>query len=84
MQDIRCHIKLICFSGTGITVNVLQPGVVRSNAHRHMPFRQSKFISMAFTPFTWVLMKTASDGAQTAIYCAVAKEEEDVTGKYYS
>ena len=35
-------------------------------------------------PFMWLLMKTPEQGAQTTIYCAVAEELENVSGKYYS
>ena len=71
-------------SGTTITANVVNPGIVRTNLHRHMPFKQSAFVSLAFTPFMWFLMKTSKDGAQTSVYCTISKEEAGVSGKYYS
>lgn len=70
--------------GSKVTVNCVNPGVSRTNIHRHMPFRTNKMVSISFYPFIWFLMKSSRDGAQTAIYCAVAKEEEGVSGKYYS
>jgi hypothetical protein len=66
-----------------VTVNVANPGVVRTSIHRHMPFRQNFLVSLTFSPFLWFLMKTAFDGAQTPIYLAVAPEEEGVTGKTF-
>jgi len=69
---------------TKLTVNAVSPGVVRTDIHRHMPFRQSTLVSLTFTPFMWFLMKTALDGAQTVIYCAVAAELKGVSGKCFS
>jgi len=68
---------------TGVTVNSANPGVVRTDIHRHMPFRQNALVSLTFAPFMWFLMKTAFDGAQTVLYCAVATELASVTGKCY-
>lgn len=68
---------------TEVTVNVVNPGVVNSNGHRHMPFKTSRFIRISFAPFIWFMMKTSEDGAQSAIFCATAEEMEGVRGKYY-
>ena len=65
-------------------MNAVNPGVVRTDIHRHMPFRQNAFVSLTFTPFMWFLMKTAFDGAQTVLYCAVATELDGVTAKCFS
>ena len=64
-------------------MNVVHPGIVNSPGLKHMPFKQSKFLSFTMGPLLWFVMKTNKDGAQTLIYCAVAKEEEKVNGKYY-
>ncbi|XP_013388717.1 retinol dehydrogenase 12 [Lingula anatina] len=69
--------------GTGVTVNTLHPGVVKTQAHRHMPFRSNFFVALCFAPFVFVLMKPAVDGAQTVIHLAVAEELEKVSGKYF-
>lgn len=71
-------------SGTKVTVNAVNPGVVRTGIHRFMPFRQNAIVSWTFAPFLWFLMKNAKDGAQTVVHCAVAAEEKEVSGKYYS
>lgn len=36
------------------------------------------------TPLRWYAMKTAREGAQTTIYCAVAEELDEVSGAYFS
>ena len=64
-------------------MNIVNPGVVNTDAYRHMPFQKSTFIYLAFAPFMWLFMKRAKDGAQSSINCAVAKEEEGVSGKYF-
>nr|KAG5686611.1 hypothetical protein BaRGS_006285 [Batillaria attramentaria] len=68
---------------TKVTVNAVNPGVVNSNAHRHLPFKTNSFIRLSFAPFVWFMMKNCEDGAQTTIFCATAEELEGVTGKYY-
>jgi len=67
-----------------VTVNAVHPGVVMTEAHRHMPFSQSAFLRISLLPVTWMVMKPPLDGAQTVIYVAVAKEEEGVSGKLYA
>ena len=80
-------IKWVCFKTyfleKNITVNVFNPGVCRTEVHRHMPFKQSAMVALAFSPFMWFLMKSAKDGAQGAIYLAVSTEEKESTGKLY-
>jgi len=49
-----------------------------------MPFKQSTLVSLTFAPFMWFLMKTALDGAQTVLYCAVAAELDTVSGKCFA
>ena len=66
-----------------MTVNAYHPGVVNTDLHRHMPFKQSTVVRWSFTPVLWMLMKGAKDGAQTPVYMAVSQKEEGVAGKYY-
>ncbi|KAK3586841.1 hypothetical protein CHS0354_034879 [Potamilus streckersoni] len=68
---------------TGVSVYIINPGVVNTNLHRHMPFRQNAFISLGFSPFFWYLTKAPEDGAQTTIYCAISENLENVSGQYY-
>ncbi|XP_038071167.1 retinol dehydrogenase 13-like [Patiria miniata] len=71
--------------GSGVTVYALSPGSVKTELIRHMhgalslPFRVLfGVISLKF------LQKTAEQGAQTTIQCAVAEELRDTTGIYFS
>ena len=63
--------------GTHVTANALHPGAVSTDLQRH------SFISNALvSPLRWYFFKTAEQGAQTTIYCAVSEEMEGVSGKY--
>ena len=63
--------------GTHVTVNALHPGVVSTELQRHM------FLSSPLAyPIRWYLFKTAEQGAQTTVYCAVSEEMEGISGKY--
>ncbi|XP_053553818.1 retinol dehydrogenase 12 [Bombina bombina] len=64
--------------GTGVTVNALHPGTVGSELTRH-----SIILNSLWKLFS-IFVKTPVEGAQTSIYCAVAEELENVTGKYFS
>lgn len=70
--------------GSKVTANVAQPGIVNTNLFRYMPLRTRKLLWLGFSPFIWLLMKSAKSGAQTVIYCCVATEEEGVSGKLFS
>ncbi|KAM9477882.1 retinol dehydrogenase 12 [Clarias gariepinus] len=61
-----------------VTVNSVHPGTVRSDLVRH-----STVMSLMFALFS-TFLKTAQEGAQTSIYCAVAEELHSVTGKHFS
>ncbi|XP_018582818.1 retinol dehydrogenase 12 [Scleropages formosus] len=64
--------------GSGVTVNSVHPGTVRSELVRH-----STVMSLLFTLFSF-LLKTPEEGAQTSVYCAVAEELHSVSGKHFS
>ncbi|KAL4237833.1 Retinol dehydrogenase 13 [Mactra antiquata] len=70
--------------GTNVTVNCVNPGVVKSEIGRHLPLGQSTLSSGFLSPLTWLLMKTPLQGAQTSIYLAVSPEVEKVSGKYFA
>jgi NAD(P)-dependent dehydrogenase (short-subunit alcohol dehydrogenase family) len=64
--------------GTGITVNTLHPGVVRTNfGHELRGF--SGAVTNAFSSF----YLSPEKGALTSIYLATSDEVKDVTGKYF-
>lgn len=70
--------------GTGVTVNSLHPGVVKTELGRHLTVTKSTIGRIVFTPIAWLLLKTPVQGAQTTLYCALSSELEGVTGKYFS
>ncbi|XP_072165395.1 retinol dehydrogenase 13-like [Diadema setosum] len=69
--------------GTGVTANVLHPGVVKTNIGRHTGMHQSGFSMMVLGPIFWLFVKTPKQGAQTSIYCAIEEELETVSGQYF-
>jgi retinol dehydrogenase-12 len=62
-------------AGTGITTYSLHPGVVASDAWRHMPQPARWFYTRG--------MLTPEQGALTSIYCATAPELAAESGLYY-
>jgi len=66
--------------GTGVTVNVVEPGFVATNLSQNSG---SRLLSLAF----WIarpLQISAEKGVETLVYLASALEVEGVTGKCYS
>lgn len=62
--------------GSGVTVNAVHPGVVRTNLGRDMDW-----FSRGFTK---VFFKSPVKGAETSIYVASSPEIEGITGKYFA
>lgn len=71
-RELSVHLE-----DTNVTVNALHPGLVNTEIQRH-----SFISSLVFFPLRWYFFKTAEQGAQTTIYCAVSEEMEGVSGKY--
>ena len=65
-------------AGTGITANVLHPGVVRTRFAAEDPGRMRGLI-----PIARLFMKTPERGAATPVYLASSPEVEGVTGRYF-
>ena len=65
--------------GTGVTVNCLHPGVVRTNLTRHVTGIH-KIIAAVTRPF----FLSPEKGAETSIYVASSKEIEGASGKYFA
>ncbi|XP_055491387.1 retinol dehydrogenase 14a isoform X2 [Leucoraja erinacea] len=67
--------------GTGVTVNVLHPGIVRTNLGRHISIPLLgqpifKFVS-------WAFFKTPEQGAETSLYLATSPDVDGVSGEYF-
>lgn len=71
-------------TNTGVTVNALHPGAVRTDLQRHTTVTNSPFGILVMPPITWIFFKNAVQGAQTTLYCALASELDGVSGKYFS
>ncbi|XP_029794121.1 retinol dehydrogenase 14 isoform X2 [Suricata suricatta] len=67
--------------GTNVTVNVLHPGIVRTNLGRHIHI--PLLVKPLFNLVSWAFFKTAVEGAQTSVYLASSPEVEGVSGKYF-
>jgi len=77
-QILFCHYLAPIIIKSGVTVNSLHPGIVRTDIFR--PSFRLTIMKYLVLPF----FKSAEEGAQTSIYLAVADEVADVTGKYFS
>jgi NAD(P)-dependent dehydrogenase (short-subunit alcohol dehydrogenase family) len=67
-------------AGTGVTANVLHPGVVRTAFAAEDPSPVYKLL----TPVARLFMKTPAQGAATSIYLASSAEVEGVSGQYFA
>lgn len=65
--------------GTDVDIYCAHPGVVHTEMNRHLPTVLDTIYKLAFRPF----LKSAEEGAQTSIYCAVSDEVKGQSGKYY-
>jgi retinol dehydrogenase 14 len=66
--------------GTGVTANVLHPGVARTGFGTEDPRRLDRLLSTVARPF----MKTPEQGAATPVYLASSPDVEGVTGRYFA
>lgn len=68
--------------GTGVTVNALTPGIVRTNLGRHvqMPLLAKPLFNLASMAF----FKSPLEGAQTPLYLACSPEVQGVSGKCFA
>ncbi|XP_058469188.1 retinol dehydrogenase 14b [Solea solea] len=68
--------------GTGVTVNALTPGIVRTKLGRHVqiPFLAKPLFHLA----SLVFFKSPLEGAQTPLYLACSPEVEGVSGKCFA
>jgi retinol dehydrogenase 14 len=66
--------------GSGVTANVLHPGVVRTGFGAEDPSRLQRWL----VPFARPFMKTPERGAATSIHLASAPDLEHVSGRYFA
>jgi len=66
--------------GTGVTVNVLHPGVVRTQFGQNDASRGRKLVFRMLGP----LFKSPEKGAETSVYLASSPEVEGISGKYFA
>jgi NAD(P)-dependent dehydrogenase (short-subunit alcohol dehydrogenase family) len=66
--------------GSGVTANVLHPGVVATAFGAEDPGRMQRLL----VPFVRPFFKTPAQGAATSIYLASAADLEQVTGRYFA
>lgn len=67
--------------GTGVTVNSVHPGVVKTDLGRHLVH---SYVKKLIDPFTYYFFKTAKSGAQTTIRLAVDPELGKITNQYFA
>ncbi|XP_027023108.2 retinol dehydrogenase 14a [Tachysurus fulvidraco] len=67
---------------TGVTVNALTPGIVRTNLgrHVHVPLLAKPLVSLA----SWALLRSPEEGAKTSVYLACSPDVEGVRGKCFA
>jgi NAD(P)-dependent dehydrogenase (short-subunit alcohol dehydrogenase family) len=65
--------------GSGITVNALSPGLVKTDLNRGV----SGFLSFFFAIMTPLIAKTPEQGADTALWLAADPEVEGKSGKFW-
>ncbi|MBN3301225.1 RDH14 dehydrogenase, partial [Amia calva] len=67
---------------TGVTVNSLTPGIVRTNLGRHINI--PLLAKPVFNLVSWAFFKTPLEGAQSSIYLACSPDVEGVSGKCFA
>ncbi|GFT96551.1 hypothetical protein NPIL_445621 [Nephila pilipes] len=65
--------------GTGVTVNALHPGGVKTAIARN----SQGIIKYFIIPVVYFFLKDSVSGAQTSIYLAVSDEVKNTTGQYF-
>jgi len=68
--------------GSGISVYCLRPGIVRTDLGRHVAF--ASFLRYVLWPVLWLLVKSAHQGCQTVVHCAVSEDLQDMSGRFYA
>uniref|UniRef100_A0A0N5A8Q7 Short-chain dehydrogenase n=1 Tax=Syphacia muris TaxID=451379 RepID=A0A0N5A8Q7_9BILA len=67
---------------TNITINAMHPGMCATNLCRYSFFMKTLLRYLFKLPM-WFFMKTAKDGAQTAIFLALSENVKGISGRYF-
>jgi len=67
--------------GSDVSVHCVSPGLVRTDLGRHVPF--FSLLRFVFWPLMWMLLRSPYEGCQTVVYCTIAEELQDVSGRFY-
>jgi len=70
--------------GSAVIVNSCHPGLCFTRLIRHTPLSTNAILRTLVSPLAWYFLKTPKDGAQCVLYCALAKELQGVSGKYFA
>ncbi|XP_060635469.2 retinol dehydrogenase 13-like [Anolis sagrei] len=65
-------------SGTGVSVNALHPGIVKTEIMRYYSWWARLLFNICS-----IFLKTPKDGATSTIYCAISQQVEGISGKYF-
>lgn len=71
------------FAGTGVTVYSLHPGAVDTGMVQIFASYISPVVLWLYNLFGYLFMKTAQQGAETTIFCAVDETTANQNGLYY-
>ncbi|XP_019940168.2 retinol dehydrogenase 14a [Paralichthys olivaceus] len=68
--------------GSGVTVNALTPGIVRTNLGRHV--HVPALAQPMFNLLSWGLFKSPEEGARTSVFLACSPDVDSVQGKCFA
>lgn len=73
------------FSGTKITFNAVDPGLVRGTGHieKYSTLGRSFVTKMSVLPWVWLFLKTPKQGCQSIVHLAVDPTLNNVSGCYF-
>jgi retinol dehydrogenase-13 len=65
-----------------VSVNSVSPGLVRNEFGRNQHYWYGYF-QLAFYPLFYLLLRSPSQGAETAVFCAVSEKVKGVSGRHF-